>query len=160
MDKPLTSFLTNTYSLPQARRRLSVLKNYLNEKFFNQPVNESLSAISPEDEEWLKSLPEEFLKNFTKLNCQNQIEDLRTKITNLEPLIIYLPLQIPDIEIDKIGTWLRKNTSQVIFDTKLNPTLLGGGAFSLKGVSRDYSLKLRIDAQREKILASMKGLLK
>lgn len=156
MNDLLTIFLKDTYSLPQARRRLNVLRNFLDEKFFNPPS----AMISEEDSAWIKSLPEGFLKNFTKLNSQKQVEGLRAQLNKLEPLIIYLPVEAPDQEIDKIGVWLRKNTSQVIFDTKLNPSLMGGAAISIKGALKDYSLKPKIEAQKEKILSTMKGFLR
>lgn len=156
MDQLLKTFLQQNYSLPQARRRLVVLKNYFDEKFFNtSPLD-----ISPEDEDWLKSLPPTFFKNFTKLNSDKLITELRAQLAKIELLIIYLPTEIPESEVDKIGTWLRKNTTQSIFDTKLNPTLLGGCALSFKGTLKDYSLKPIVEAQREKILSTMKGYLK
>ena len=160
MDNPLLkTFLKDIFSLPQARRRLNVLKTYFDEKFFNLSTNGSY-AVSPEDGAWLKLLPEAFLKNFNKLNCHKLIDSLKIALAKIEPLIIYLPTEIPDTETDEIGKWLRKNTSQTIFDTKLNPSLLGGCAFAFKGTLKDYSLKVAIDAQREKILSAMKGYLK
>ncbi|MDO8618932.1 MAG: hypothetical protein Q7R49_03210 [Candidatus Daviesbacteria bacterium] len=151
----LLKFLERNYYRGQINGRLNVLKNYLQKQFFNSPQ----SQTSTEDSEWLKSLGEDFFKNFTTLNVYQVLSKLEKDIKLLQTLTIYVPFEMPDGEKDKLGLWLRGNFKKdLIFEIKLDPALIGGTALSWKGIYRDYSLRAKIDQNHEAILSSLKTL--
>jgi len=163
MDKNiLNKFLEKTYYKGQITKRFEVLKGYLQNKFFNSPQ----PPISPEDSDWLNSLGEDFSqqagtsgsKNFTKLNIYQLLSKLEKNIKELRVLTVYLSFEMPDSEKDKLGSYLRANfKTDLIFEIKLDPNLIGGAAFSWKGIYKDYSLRSRIDQNHEQILSSLKS---
>lgn len=155
MNNILYKFLETTYYKSQITKRFNALKGFLQNKFFNSPQ----SNLNPEDSQWLNSLGEDFLKNFTKLNIYQTLSKLEKDIKVLQTLTIYLSFEMPDEEKDKLGSYLRQNFKKdLIFEIKLDPNLIGGAAFSWKGIYKDYSLRSRIDQNHEQILSSLKSL--
>lgn len=150
----LNRFLEKTYYKTQINRRFNALKGFLQNKFFNSP----LPKIDPEEEAWIKSLGEDFYKNFTKLNVYQLLSKLEKDIKTLQTLTVYLSFDLPDEEKDRLGVWLRANFKKdLVFEIRLDQALIGGAALSWKGVYKDYSLRSRIDQNRDKIMASLKN---
>jgi len=54
--------------------------------------------------------------------------------------------------------WLRENLDQprLVFDFKVDPSLIGGCAFVYKGVYKDYSLRARISDNKDKIIGEFR----
>ncbi len=70
----------------------------------------------------------------------------RDEIKAIEPLYFYLPFELPEEEILKISSKLRRDYGkQFLIETRVDPQLLGGCALSYKGVYKDYSLKDRLN---------------
>lgn len=153
-DKTLTTFLKETYYQGQISHRLQVLRGFLLNHFFNAPQVQ----MNSQDSDWLKSLGDDFFKNFTKLNVYQVLEKLEKGTKKLQTLIVYLPFEMPDEEKNKLGLYLRTNFKKdLIFEIKLNPDLIGGAALSWKGVHKDYSLRARIDQNHDQVLSSLKS---
>ncbi len=153
-DKILTTFLKETYYQGQISHRLQVLRDSLLKHFFNAPQVQ----ISQLDSDWLKSLGDDFFKNFTKLNVYQVLTKLEKDAKNLQTLTVYLPFEMPDEEKNKLGLYLRTNFKKdLIFEIKLDLDLIGGAALSWKGVHKDYSLRERIDQNHDKVLSSLKS---
>jgi len=162
MSNILTTFLKETYYQGQISHRLQVLRSFLLKHFFNA----SQVQISQLDSDWLKSLGDDFLKNFTQqagtsgsqLNVYQVLEKLEKDVKKLPTLTVYLPFEMPDEEKNKLGLYLRTNFKKdLIFEIKLDPDLIGGAALSWKGVHKDYSLRERIDQNHDKVLSSLKS---
>lgn len=149
----LIKFLEKNYYRAQITSRLNLLKNYLQKQFFNSPG----SPISTKDTEWIKSLGEDFFKNFTKLNVYQVLAKLEKDIKSAQTLTVYLSFEMPDNEKDKLGAYLRANFKKdLIFEIKLDPNIIGGAALSWKGIYKDFSLRARIDQNHQAILSSLK----
>lgn len=154
----LKIFLANNYSLSQARKRLLVLRAFLSKRFFNSLDN---TNISEQDLAWLNSLGEDFYKNFNKLNVYQMLGLLEKELNQIQVLTIYIAFDMPEDQLDQLGVWLRTNTKpNILFEIKHDPNLMAGSALSWKGIYKDYSIKLRIDQNRDAILASFKSFLK
>ncbi len=177
MDTDLTkSFFKTTYSLQQARARLRMLREYIIDYFFSSPAKggmtpESDSGRGQNDgsrlrsnnirDPWLKSLGEEFYKEFTKENVYQKLKELEDALVATEPLVVYMAFDMPDEELNKLGPWLRKNILEdMVFDTKIDQTLIGGCAFSWHGILKDYSLKSRLAQNHEEIMANIRNITK
>lgn len=147
-------FLEHTYSLSQAKTRLILLKAYLENKFFKP--NPNLQA-----DEWIISLGEDFFKQFNKLNAGILLKELEKKVAKIQKLTIFIAFEMPEPDLEKLGVWVRKNLrSDILIEIKIDPTLIAGASLSFKGVYRDYSLKMRIEENRERILGSFKSYLR
>lgn len=157
MNNPVDLFLQNTYSLSQVRIRLLVLKSYLSQRFFHAPT----ISLSESDLFFVNSLGEDFFKQFSPTNLDASLEKLSQDVKALPHLIIFVPFDIPEEDVNKIGIWLRTNTKQkFVFETKIDPDLIGGCALSYKGIYKDFSLRLKIEENKQKIKENLNSYLK
>ena len=151
-------FLNETYSTFEIKRRLLLLKNFLFKKFFNSEFKKE--DFEAKDLQWLDSLGAEFLDQFTKINLMGILEKLEAELKKLPVLTIYIPFEMPDQEAQNLGKWLKENIApDVIFELRINPDLIGGAAFSYKGVYKDFSLVTKIAEERDKVVGAFKGYL-
>lgn len=159
MNDILNIILKDTFTLVNLKHRLRILKLYLLKAFFGNP-----GATTPQqkDLDWLNTLPGTFYKNFTKDNVYKIFDDLEKLISQLQVLTIYLPIETNENISLQIGSFARKTLQNptLLLDTKLDPFLIAGPAFSWKGVYKDYSLRSRIEEKKEEILQNFKRFLK
>lgn len=154
MNSILDIILENTYTMPDLKHRVRILKNYLEAKIFNKT---SIEETIPDDSSWLASLPHDFLEQFNKNNISELFENLEQEINKITPLVIYLSLDMNEQVKSKISAWLRQNlTQKIIFETRFDPSLIGGLAFTFNGIYKDYSMRTRIEQQKELILSEFK----
>ncbi len=157
MEPILQKILESTFTLSQLKHRVRILHEYLSEKLFTN--NKTSSQVEPEDLVWLNSLGGSFLDQFNINNLDQIFKDLEDYLQKIKPLIIYLAFE-PNEELNhQIGLYLRQNSSHKIFDAKMDPNLIAGCALSLNGIYKDYSLKVKITQEKEKILANFKKFL-
>lgn len=179
MDPTLAIILKDTYSTTQLKHRLRILKAELVNKFFgggpedgynpglgnaalkgNKP-GLNIGSLSPQDQNWLKSLPADFYKKFNKSNVYKIFSDLESKISNIPTLTLYLTFEPDESTLEQIGNFARKMFGpNLMLDIKLDLTLIAGAALGWKGVLRDYSIKTQIEAKKGEILESFKRFLR
>ena len=153
MNDILSLMLENTYTLPDLKHRMRILKEYLEAQIFG---NKDL-AFDPEDSKWLTNLPTDLLSQFNKDNLPSALENLEQQINKLSPLTLYLSFEPDKNTIAAIYFWLRQNLSQKsILEIKFDPSLIGGSALVKDGVYKDYSLRAHIEEQKEIILTEFK----
>jgi len=145
----------NAYTIIALKKRVRILKEYLEKQFFGGNVNLNLS---PEDQFWLNSLPKTLLASFNKDNFYKLIEELNEQITSIKPLVVYIAFDMPDPQLALLTQYIRKSLMAplLFLEVKQNPILIAGAAFVYKGVYKDYSLKGRIEQNKEKILLEFK----
>ncbi len=103
----------------------------------------------------------DFYGQFTPLNIETILNDLEKQVQKIPSLVVNLAFELPSEEADKLGRWLRSNVSaNIMFNTKLDPTLIAGCAFSWKGVYKDYSAKAKIEQNRPQILENVRKYLR
>lgn len=152
----LSSILSGTYTLSKLNHRLHILKNYLLSQLFTKDSKESTEVIE-EDLAWLKSLSQDFYKQFSKDNIYDIFEKIEMQLKNIPTLIMYLTFEPTDSQSQELGRYVRESfLANIILETKLNPELIGGCVLIWKGVLRDYSIREKINQKREVILADFK----
>lgn len=166
-------FLSKVYTKAQSYRGIRVIKDFVNfiffelgqdikdEKFdltlaFSEFEINSLKRISnqyiSEELKILRSFNKDFFILFDKNNLNQNLKELENNINSTKTIIIYLPFEIPDLELERLGIWVKKNLgSQTIFELSFDPSLIGGCGLSYNGVFKDYSLRQKIKDNREKI---------
>lgn len=161
-DDVLTIILKDTFTLALLKHRLRILKSNLLRNFFEPGAYKKPNeTISPQDLNWLNSLPPSLYQQFTKDNVYQIFEAIEAKVNSIPVLLIYLPFEADNQAIYQIGTFLQKNfDSLFLFDTKFNPALIAGCALSWKGVLRDYSLRARIEEKKAEIMTGFKKFLR
>lgn len=151
----VATFLSTTYSMRQARARLRSLRDYLISSIYQPRTNQPPSG---DQDPWLLSLGNSFFEGFNEENVYQHLQFLETAIKNITPLILYLAFDMPDTEVNKMGLWLRTNIkNDLVFETKIDPNIIAGCAMSWKGMYKDYSLRARIDENKDKILINLKN---
>ncbi len=152
-------FLANTYSTYQARTRLLVLKQHLETRFFNK----AQGSQDPANITWLQSLGEDFFHEINQMNAYQVLGNLEKEIKKMSTLTLFIAFSMPDEEVNRLGVWLRMvmiTRPNLLLEIKIDPNLLAGCALSWKGIYRDYSLRQRIETNKEKIIANLKNYLK
>jgi hypothetical protein len=158
MDKLLPVILKNTYTLGQFKKRLRLLQDSFQQGFFNGPAFKPQSA---EDENWLKSLPKEFMDFFNKENLSQTLASLTTQVATLPTITIYLAFEATDEALEQIGLKARSVFGEnYLLDIKYNPSLIAGCSLSFKGRLKDYSLHAKILENKQAILDSFKKFLR
>lgn len=161
MDK----VLQDTYTQTALQKRLRVLRDYLLHKLFVSldEKADSLKGVNltVTDLQWVYSLGTDFLNEFDRNNVYQKLQALEEEVKKLPFLTLYLSFEPNDDAIRLLGTFLRKEfTHNMIFESKLNPDLIGGCGVVWKGIYKDYSVKSLIDRKHEEILTNFKTFLK
>lgn len=158
--KALDLFLKNIYTKTDSLRRARILTQVLDQKLFNSS-EDIAKQLNQDDLEWLNGLDKEFLESFNKQNLASQLNWLKDSINQINYLTLYIPFEMPLEEKKNIGQKLRSTYGpRFLFEIKLNPLLIGGCALVWKGIYRDYSLKNRIEQQKQPILSILKEYIK
>lgn len=153
MNDILNLMMENTYTLPDLKHRLRILKGYLENQVFGNKDH----IFDPEDSAWLNSLPADLFHQFNKDNLPDIFTTLEQTIDKILPLTLYLSFEPNKEIVSAISAWLRQNLSQKpILEIKFDPGLIGGCALVKDGIYKDYSLKARIEEQKEVILTEFK----
>ncbi|OGE37328.1 hypothetical protein A3D79_00090 [Candidatus Daviesbacteria bacterium RIFCSPHIGHO2_02_FULL_39_8] len=161
--KILTTILNNTYTLSQLRKRVNILKNYLTLRFFgnSQEWEKQANQFDPEEIAWLQNLDETFWQNFNKDNVYPIFEEIEKNLAKANILNVYLPFETNSQIAATLGQYMRKLFDRVIlFDIKLDPSLIAGCALSWQGIYKDYSLRKKIADNRIQLMESFKKFLK
>lgn len=157
MDADLDIIVKDTYTISNLKSSLRILRAYFSKIFFGAAD----LVLNEGDMIWVNSLPKDFLAKFDKNNTNQKIAELEKKISQLQPLTIYLPFEANDEAIKFIGELTRKLFNPKLpLDIKYNPTLLAGCALSWKGVYKDYSLRAKIEERKGEVLESFKKFLR
>ncbi len=161
MENPiLAKLLEDTYSLNSLKKKVRALKDSLTEEFFGTGDHDKL-ALDPQDREWLKSLPIDYLKLFKKEEFNEIFRSLEKDLESLTPLTVYLAFDPEAKEVKEIGEFIRRTFSkELLIDIKLDASLIGGCALIWKGVYKDYSLKGKLQEKKADMLNSFKSYLK
>lgn len=165
MDEILAVILKETYSLSQLKHRLGILKSNLLRAFFGSTPDVGIPNevnLSPDDLNWLKSLPREFYQKFTRDNVYKIFSDLDDAAHNLKILTLYLSFEPDNGALSQIGSFARSTFGlpALLLDVKLDPGAIAGAALSWKGVYKDYSLRAQLALKKRELWEEFKKFLR
>lgn len=153
----LHQITSTTYTLSDLHRRVQLLKNHLNETVFSKKKTVD-PDIDDVDQVWLQSLT---LSDITKENVATTIEKLEEETKNVIPLVIFLPIVLPQNEAENVGKKLRADFGEGFFiEFRFDPQLIAGAAMAYKGIYKDYSLRQSLKDNHEGLVANFKRYLR
>jgi len=160
----LELILSDTYIKNQAEKKIIALKNYLLEDIFTtgKDIKTKKNVVdSPQLATWVANFDKKALSMITPQNIYATFETLEKDIKTIEPLILYLPYELPDEEISQIGTKLRADYgNKFLIEVNIDPNLIAGCALSFKGIYKDYSIKQKIADNKQQILSTFRQYVK
>ena len=149
MDEIFNKIIAKTYTQYDLKRRLNLLKNVMTKEYFAHDIQSQ--PVEERDQKWLTEIMP-FLK-LTKENFSDTFAALEEKAQNIHSLIIFVPVLLPDTEIDTLGEKIRIDYgNNFVIDIRLDPGLIGGAALAWGGIYKDYSIKERIKEKKESII--------
>ena len=157
-EKLFHAILTDTYTARKLRKRLRVLKMFLLGSIFHSPIQPLQEAEIEEEKEWFQSIDVDLLSQITKDTIYQVFEHLEARMNGMKLLTIYVAFEMPKEEITRLGKTLRESYGQTfLFDIKFDPNVIGGAAFVLNGVYKDYSVRSMINSRKQVILSEFRN---
>lgn len=148
----LEIILENSLTLQGVYKNLRILKEYLTSQIYGSEKQN----LEKEDTEWIKQLDKTFLQQFNKENLSTEFEKIISNLEKIPILIIYFAFQPDNEQIKSVWLWLKKNyPERIILDVKTDLSLIAGCALVWKGSYKDYSLKSKIEENRQDILTDL-----
>lgn len=146
-DQLLDTMLTSTYAKADVLRRLRVIREYLEQRFFTpggkKPLREFIAGQSLEEGEKKLILDwgDDFFASFTKENAYDYLEEITEKVKKLPTVNMYVPIDLVPDQTDRVGKWVRANIDRnALIEFHVDVSVFGGCAFAWNGVYYDYSL--------------------
>lgn len=159
----LDVILSDTFVKNAALKKTAALKDYLLKRVFseNQTPLEKTGNEDPEISKWVLNLDPAVYSGINPQNIYTVFDNLEKSIKGLEPLVIYLPYELPEEQITEIGQKLRSDYGKnFLMDIQIDPSLIAGAALSYKGIYKDTSVKQKIMDQRKEVLAEFRKYIK
>lgn len=156
----LDKILTGTYTYTDALRRIKAVRQFILDQVFASAIG-SFTASNEVDTAWLSSLGADFYGQFNPQNVYELMDQVEKKLNTLQVLVIYLPFEIPQGEVVRVGGKLRAEYGQnFLVDFKIDPNLIAGCALVWNSIYKDYSVRQRIEDNRAQIINIIRGYLK
>lgn len=153
----LNKILIGTYTMTDALRRIRGVRQFILNQLFASKISE-FNAENSADAAWLSGLGADFYKEFTQSNVYSRVDNIEAELKKISPLVLYLPFEIPGGEIVRVGMKLRGSFGpNFLLEFRIDPNLIAGCALVWKNIYRDYSLRQKINDNREKILGMLKS---
>lgn len=161
----LETILQDTFIKTRALKRVTGLKDYALNRIFSSLEQGSLlkadTMKDPEITTWISSLNPTFLGGINQQNIYKIFGQLEKDVKAIEPLVLYLPYELPEETITEIGQKLREDYGKnFLIDIQIDPALIAGAALSYKGVYRDHSVRKNIFDNKKAILETFRKYIK
>lgn len=154
----LLQLVNSSYTKADIKRRLRLLREYLEMCFYtpdaNTPLTEFLKKkyASVEDMKIIGSWGKDFLGTFNKANLYTTLNKLIEDIDKLPVICLYLPYEPGKEDKEKFGNILREKFGKsLIMDVKRDEKIFAGCALVKNGVYHDYSLRAYLERHKDKI---------
>jgi hypothetical protein len=155
MDPLKAAFLSNTFTIEAAHRRLGLLQRVLETVLFNTDTASENRVVSytatlaefasPEDLTALTLWGTAWLAHFSAENFHTELGALRTYIDSLPRLVLYVPEMLDDTGSALVGSWCRTELKvSYLLDLEVDPDVIGGCAFVKDGRFIDYSFAAQL----------------
>ncbi len=178
----VTKFLTHTYTKAESLRRIRVVKDFINHILFidtdKKSFDEQLASyqqktilpLNEVDQAWMKELGSEFFQVFSPSGTESNVttsskeykpsttifRELEAAIQKAPIVTIYLAFSPSAADLQPVNDWIKKELGPaMLYEINYNTQLIGGCAFSYKGIYKDFSLKNKIDANKQIVLKTL-----
>lgn len=150
-----TLILKNSYTKPEALRKLRSLSASVEASLYGGDYR-----LDPSEElyaAWLRDATAQVLsekpnKEGPSLQTKNIFSLPEKTLRAIEPVVLYLPFELPEEGIKKIVGKLREGDNKsCLIEIKYDPSLLAGCAISYKGNYKDYSLRAKLAEKRREL---------
>jgi F0F1-type ATP synthase delta subunit len=173
VDNLILPIITTSITKNQAIRRLRVIKDFTNYLLFDANNSQDFNKVvqnysqdrlrkhltdahSAEDLNFIQSLGIQYFSTFTKVSLNEVFGDISKILDQCKIVTIYIPFELPEQELQKIGGWFKENMgNSVLIELSYDPNLIGGCAMSYQGVYKDFSLSEKIHQNKVQILQSL-----
>ena len=150
MTQPLIdTIVTTTFIRKDIDRRLGMLREYLEGKFFTGKTADvtfiaylATQKISEEDREILPVWEHIITNTVTKDNFYDFFDSVNQRFKELPTVKLFIPFIPTSTDAHEFGIWFRKQVDpRIILELHEEPSLVAGCAFVWQGVYREYSLR-------------------
>lgn len=150
----LTSHSKTTH---EASRYIMLLKSYLEAEYFNSPLD--LNELNDAEKAWIKTLGEENIsQTISKDSLGEILKEVKSAVEKIDILVLFTAVELTTEGYNEVIKKVRSLTNKhLLIDFRLDPTLVAGCSLIWKGVYKDYSLKSRIEKNRDLILSQFKA---
>jgi F0F1-type ATP synthase delta subunit len=167
MEELFTSLHSRIYRHTDLHSVMMELKEFLEKFFFSDYFSgksnvQALHHYIDENDlpvkvvDILRSIPDSFLDRFGANTLYDQIARLEELLSQTPLLTIYVPVELEPEHYEHLGNWVREHVNpQLVFDTKLDSTVIGGCAFVWNGTYHDYSLRYFIKQNHQEIIEAL-----
>lgn len=155
----LDEILKDTYTLETFKKRYQALKETLQVQIFDsKEKNEDYKA----EDEWVGKFDKKLLSQISSNSLSGISRYIDKYLSSLNILSIYFVFMPDPGQTKEIGEWIRSNLKNpgLIYDVKIDTSLIGGCAMVYKGIYKDYSLKAKIARGKPALLGEFKKYLK
>jgi len=143
----LDTILASTYVKADMLRRLRIIREYLEQRFFTPGEKKDLPSfmadqqVSAEEQTVITEWGNEFFTSFTKENTYDYLERITNRVKDLPTVNMYVPIE-PDSGLTvKVGHWVREKVDKnALVEFHVDISAFGGCAFAWNGAYYDYSL--------------------
>ena len=157
-EELFATILKSTFTTADFRRRLTLLRLFLEKKYYSQAPGYTLDefykeeTVTETDRKFLQTLSDEFYAAFTKDTVYSLLGDIEKILKNSPVIILYAAFRMPPEEVEKLGNWVRVNMPpNTIVDLKVDGAAFGGCMFVWNGFLSDYSLRYHLLKHRNEV---------
>lgn len=157
-DQLLHIVLSTTFVKSDFSRRLGIAREYINQRFFTSGGKKNIKQflaggnLSVYDQRVLAEWGDDFFQTFTKENASSLFDSLDREVKNLPVINLYVPMELGSQDVEKVGTWMRKNLDPtVLIELHRDSSTFGGCAIAWEGMYHDYSLHHTLRSKIEPI---------
>jgi hypothetical protein len=153
----LDTILTTTYTKLDIARRMRLLREYLEHRFFQTTsfsLNDFLTSqkAEPSDFKAMNFWGVAFYDSFNRENAYLLLGTLNLAIEQLPMVTVYLSVFPSDTQTADMGMWFRKHLTQnVLMDIRINPKLVGGCSYVWNNLYHEFSLAYFFNKKRDVI---------
>ncbi len=151
MNTLLKTFTEHTYSQSDFAYRMSLLKEFLEYTFFKKnqesPGKETIDTFAKDSDKketdinFLRTLPETFLKSFSRNSFYDVLKKFTEEIKHSKTIALTVPVSLSHADIEAIGVWVRKNVDvEAMIEIDVESSIAIGCQIMWNNILHDFSL--------------------
>ena len=163
MDAIHSNISNTSFTLDQVHHQVEVWRSVVEAAIFQetkkplaQRYHTAVAQLSAADRRLVEQWDEtQWLEQITPETFTTYVERLRAWADSVPTLVVYVPVELPELEIGMLAAEVRAQLSgQHVLDMRIDPNVTGGCAFIHQEQYYDYSLHGRL-MQQPKVLSEI-----